>query len=368
LGDTGHWVVARGASRLALRRLHLRPAPEECAPGWRYAYGTGLPHDLADLVLRAASAGDGVAVGACVHDTGHAQVVAVGGGRLAKLAIGPDRAEEPPAHDPEGFAHWSWCTPRPLSDAEAEEISHRAGTFADETAEELFDQLGLPAPYDPFERRPRSAGVAATTDETLEATTASVAAQGFGGYLAPLGFMSETTAVGGRRTAWRDLRHVPGLGEGFLGIWDRESPEEPVATFVVSRRGEMRLREQLERFQSPGGPGAGRWYERFGRVDDAATISGECLLAAVFDRDEVAGVVVAAGRGHEGVPAAYLVLPGDGIRHLCSLESLRSRTTVLERLLGEAELSEWIPAPSDSPDDLGSLAPVVLGLAGLEPS
>jgi hypothetical protein len=356
-------VVARGASKLALRRLRLHPAPQECAPGWRYAYGNGLPHDLAGLVLRVAGAGDGVAVGACVHGSERGQVVAVGGGRLAKLAIGPGRAEEPSSHDPEAFAHWSWCTPRPLSDAEAEEISRR-GVVAQETAEELFDQLGLPAPYDPLERHPPAADVRATLDGALGPTTESVGATAFGGYLAPLGFMSDTTAVGGRSTAWRELRHVPGLGQGFLGIWDRDAPNEPVATFVVSRRGEVRLREALERLRPPERIAAGSRYERFERVDGSATISGERLLSAVFVGEEVVGVVVAAEKGHEGRPAAYLVLPGDGIRHV-PLESLQARTVVLARDLGEAELSEWVPAPADAPDDLGSLAPTVLALAGL---
>jgi hypothetical protein len=365
VGNSGHWVVARGASKLALRRLRLHPAPEECAPGWRYAYGDGEAHDLAGLVLRVANAGDGVAVGACVHDSDYAQVVAVGGGRLARLAIGPGRGDEPHTHDPEGFAHWSWCTPRPLTDVEAEEISQRPDAFAGETADELFDQLGLPAPYDPLERQPPAGDAGAGLDEAPEPTPDSVGATGFGGYLAPLGFMGDT-ADGGRDTAWRELRHVPGLGRGFLGIWDRESPDEPVATFVVSRRGEARLREELERLRLGGRIAPGRWYERFDRVDRSAAISGERLLSAVFEGEEVVGVVVAAERGHQGGPAAYLVLPGDGIRHISSLESLEARTSVLELLLGE-ELSEWIPAPPDAPHDLGSLATVVLALVGLGP-
>ncbi len=163
--------------------------------------------------------------------------------------------------------------------------------FVEETVDELFDQLGLPAPYNPL--------------DTGETTMESVGATGFGGYLAPLGFMGDTTVVGSQRAAWRELRHVPGLGQGFLGIWDRESPGEPVATFVVSRRGEARLRQELERLQ-PAAGASGGWHERFDRVDGSASIAGERLAAAVFEGEEVVGVVVVAEQGSErrgvGVP------------------------------------------------------------------
>ncbi len=125
MGTSRHWVIARGAGKLALRRLRLHPVDEECAPGWRYAYGDGVPDDLAGLVTRAASAGDGVAVGAWVLDSDHAQIVAVNGGNLAAVGIGSDRAGEPLAHHPEAFAHWSWCTPRPITALEVQQISTR---------------------------------------------------------------------------------------------------------------------------------------------------------------------------------------------------------------------------------------------------
>jgi hypothetical protein len=345
VGDFGHWVVARGAGKLALRRLRLQPVSEECAPGWRYAYGNGQPRDLAELVVRVANAGDGIAVGAWVHESDYAQVVAVGGGRLAALGIRRDLADEPLAHDPEAFAHWTWCTPRPLSAAQAQLVSGRGGASAAETVDELFDQLGLPAPYHPLDLSGLSRD--------------GVDAEAFGGYLAPLGFMQDATP-------WSELRYVPGLGKGFLGIWDRESPDEPVATFVVSRRGEARLREELERLQpQPGAPATTQraWYQRFDRVD--GTIAGERILAAVFEGEDVVGVVIGAEHGHDGEAAAYLVRPGDGVRHVYSLERLDSLKAILERYLGEVELSEWIPVPEDAPDDLASLAPVVLALAGL---
>jgi hypothetical protein len=378
VGYTGHWVIARGASKLSLRRLRLQPVADECAPGWRYAYGAGVTHDLAALVLRAANAGDGVAAGASVHDSDYAEVVAVGGGLVAKLAIRPERAPGQLAHDPDAFAHWSWGTPRPVSAVEAKEIAERGDVLVEETVEELFDQLGLPAPYDPLAPHGLTANVLISIGKAPRvaprATKESIGATGLGGYLAPLGFMTDSPAVDGEGTTWQELRLVPGLGPGFLGIWDRESPHEPVATFVVSRRGEARLLEELERLQ-PGGPivrpGApdrsqqAAWYSRFDRVDGTATASGERLASAVFEGDDVTGVVVAAEHGHEGEPAAYLVRPGDGVRHVYSLASLEALTAMLERYLGEVELSEWILMPEDAPDELDRLGAVVLRLAGL---
>src|SRR4029077_10735373 len=153
------------------------------------AYGDRVPDDLAGLVTRAANAGDGVAVGAWVLDSDHAQIVSVNGGNLAALGIGSDRAGEPLAHHPEAFAHWSWCTPRPVTALEAQQISVRNDVLVEETVDELFDQLGLPAPYDPLGIR--------------QATRESVGATGFGGYLTPLGFMSDATVDGRQRVAWR---------------------------------------------------------------------------------------------------------------------------------------------------------------------
>jgi len=378
VGYSGHWVIARGASKLALRRLRLQPVADECAPEWRYAYGSGVPHDLAALVLRAANAGEGVAVGASVHDSEYAEVVAVGGGLVAKLAIRPERAPGQLAHDPDAFAHWSWGTPRPLSAVEAQQIAERGDVLAEETAEELFDQLGLPAPYDPLAPRGLAENVLISIGKVPRvaprATKESVGATGLGGYLAPLGFMSDSPALDGQSTIWQELRHVPGLGPGFLGIWDRESPHEPVATFVVSRRGEARLLEELGRLQpqapiaSPGDPDRlppDAWYCRFERVDGTAKASGERLASAVFEGDDVTGVVVVAEHGHEGEPAAYLVRPGDGVRHIYTLASLEALTAMLERYLGDVELSEWILLPDDAPDDLGGLGLAVLALAGL---
>jgi hypothetical protein len=75
--------------------------------------------------------------------------------------------------------------------------------------------------------------------------------------------------------------------------------------------------------------------------------------------------VVAAEHGHGGEAAAYLFRPGGGVRHLNSGESLETLMTMLERDLGEVELSEWIQVPDDAPDHIGALGPVVLALAGL---
>jgi hypothetical protein len=109
--------------------------------------------------------------------------------------------------------------------------------------------------------------------------------------------MSDATVSGRHPADWQDLRHVPGLGQGYLGIWDRESPDEPIAVFMVSRRGESRLREELERLQPGTGASRGR-HDRFGWIDGSAPIAGERRAAAVFEGEEVVGVVVAAEHGH----------------------------------------------------------------------
>jgi hypothetical protein len=279
MGFFGHWVVVRGARRAALRRLGLQPAEEESAPGWRYAVGSDLPDDLDALFDRAARAGDGTAVGAWVFDSDYGQVIGIGNGYRAAVAIGADTAEEPLEHDAEAFSRWSACAPQPLSPAEVEAIVHRDDVFAEETADELFDRLGLPAPYDPREQpdTPIANIVIAhgdrERDRPARATRESVGATAFGGYVEPLGSMHDVVYVDPVHVPWRELRHVPGLGEGFLGIWDREAPEEPVATFPISRRGEARLHKELKRLHVPVRMEALRANELGGFVAPAGILS-----------------------------------------------------------------------------------------------
>jgi hypothetical protein len=240
VGYFGHWIVVQGAKRSALQRLGLQPAQDEAAPGWRYAFGSGLPEDLDALLARAANAADGAAVGAWIFDSDYGQVVGVGDGLRGAVAIGADAADAPLEHDPEAFSAWSACTPQPLSASELEPILARDDVFKEETVDELFDRLGLPAPYDAREQPQKTA-----------ASRKSVVATAFGGYVEPLGWMQDLAYVDPVHVPWRDLRHVPGIGDAFLGIWDREQPARPIATFPFSRRGEARLREELERLQLP---------------------------------------------------------------------------------------------------------------------
>lgn len=246
MGYFGHWVVVAGAGLLRLRRLGLEPAREEATPGWRYAWGEDIPDDFDSVVERAARAGSGVALGVWVFDSDYAQVVGVAGGSVsAAVAVNHELAEAPMAHDPAAFSAWSEHAPTPLTAADVEEILARDDVFAEETVDELFDRLGLPTPYDPREVPARP------FERPPPATSELIGAEGLGGYVEPLAWMHETGHIRPVDLPWRELRHVPGIGDGFLGIWDRESPGEPVATFPVSARGEARLREELERLQVP---------------------------------------------------------------------------------------------------------------------
>lgn len=257
MGYFGHWVVVRGARESALRRLGLEPAVKEAAPGWRYAYGRDLPEDVGTLLERVARAGDGVAVAAWVFDSDYGQVIGVGEGCHAPVAVRADAAEEPLEHDVDAFAEWSNSAPQPLTAAEVDAIVARDDVFAEETVDELLDRLGLPAPYNPRERPALpAANVSIAIGEPRRrkpppATRESVGGDTFGGYVAPLGRMLDVAYVDPVRVPWRELRHVPGLGDGFLGIWDREAPGEPIATFPISRRGEAALQQRLERLQVP---------------------------------------------------------------------------------------------------------------------
>lgn len=258
MGYSGHWIVVRGARLSALQRLGLQAAEEEAAPGWRYAFGSDLPEDFDGVLARAAGAGDGAAVGAWIFDSDYGQVIGVEDGHRAAIAIGADAAPEPLEHDPEGFSRWAAaCAPQPLTVAEVEAVVRRDDVFAEETVDELFDRLGLPAPYDPREQS--DAPIARIVIEYGErqreraarATRESVGAAAFGGYVEPLGWMHDLAYVDPAYVPWRELRHVPGVGDGVLGIWDREAPEAPIATFATSRRGEALLHEELKRLQLP---------------------------------------------------------------------------------------------------------------------
>ncbi len=244
VGYFGHWIVVHGGGSDTLAGLGLEPVDGDASPGWRYWYGDGIPDDLASLVAEAAAAGDGAAIGAWVFDSDCGQVMAISDDLHAAVAIQRDRAADELGeleHDPESLAHWSTCAPVELSRDDIEAVANRSDLFAEGTVDELFDRLGLPAPYDPRgdDENPR------------RPTRASLGAEDFGGFVAPLGSTWDQTIVGRERVPWRELRYVPGLGDGVLGLWDRESPAAPVETFPVSRRGEARLFERIDELQLP---------------------------------------------------------------------------------------------------------------------
>lgn len=268
----------------------------ETVSGWRYAFGAGLPEDFIERVVDAAQAGDGAAVGVWIFDSDYGQITGVCGDHRGTVALGRGLADGPLEHDPRAFAEWALCAPNPLSAEDIDLILSRPQVLAEETAEELLDRLGIREPYDPF-----ASGEQLDGSPLPLPTSEAIAATGFAGYLAPLGSMQETrwiSPIG--EVSWRDLRHVPGVGEGFLGIWDRAAPEASPERFLVTARGEARLWAELERLQEP------LVVEAFG-----ATAFGGFLGPAGFVRDaDVAGrdlafrdarFVLGAGDGFTGI-------------------------------------------------------------------
>ena len=261
MGYFGYWLVVKGGTPRRLRSLGLEPAGEGAAAGWVFAGGSGgeIPGDFDERVARASQEG-GAAVGAWVFDSDFAVVVAArDGAPAAQVVVRPELAAEyevDAESDPDAFARWTDVAPRQLSADEVRAVLREDWVFAEEGVAELLERAGLPAPYDPFAVPKLGANVIVSVGGSRpprpkRATRASVDGDELGGYVAPLGWMSDTAIVGDRSVAWRDLRFVPGVGDDFVGIWDREQPAEPVARFPRTERGASRLSDELARLQQP---------------------------------------------------------------------------------------------------------------------
>jgi hypothetical protein len=343
VGYFGHWVVARGASWLGLRRLGLHPEREEAAPGWRYAYGRGLPDelDLHELVARAARSGNGAGVGAWIFDSDYGLVVGRDRNHIAAVSIDPEYPDERLEHHPDAFAAWSACAPNPLRADEVDTIARNRHVFAEHTVDELFDRLGLPAPYDP--REPphfgahimmRIGGPGRREKPPPRPTVADIDASALAGYVAPLGFMWSEAMIARERRPWRELRYVPGIGNGFLGIWDREAPDEPVR-FPVSKRGEARLEEELERLQLPLVIESMR-AEGFGGFVAPESTLHEIRVAGRDVRDADARYVLGKGDGFLGVWDREQ--PADAIRRFPGEAGWEAAREAIHALMFQEEL------------------------------
>ena len=257
MGLFAYWVCVKGPAD-ALRDAGFTEVVEVETPGWLIGYPDEdvLPpewDEFDELVSRVAASAGGPALGSWIHDSDVGYVAAVDErGAITRLVINPEAAEAYEVPLPEDwperaiarFAEWSSGAPRALEVTAVEEVVGRDWTFAEEGVQELHERLGLSAPYD------------IEPDVTVptplpRATVDAIDARSLGGYAAPLPWMTEAFVVGNRRIPWRSSRHVPGVGADFIGIWDRESPEEPVARFPVSARGESQAMEELRRLQEP---------------------------------------------------------------------------------------------------------------------
>ena len=254
MGLFAHWVVVKGSAD-PIREVGLVHVVETESNGWLTGYpdedaDLPKPAELDDLVSRVASAADGPALGAWVYDSDVGYVVAADeSGPVARLAINGELAQEMydaklpddwPDAEIAGFAKWSVHAPRKLDPPAIAEVILRKWSLAEEGVEELHERLGLAIPFE-SEPVPRPGVEPANVD--------SVGAMVLGGYEAPLPWMTEGFRVGGRLVPWREARFVPGVGADFIGIWDRESPEEPIARFRRSSRGESEAMDKLHELQ-----------------------------------------------------------------------------------------------------------------------
>lgn len=258
MGLFAHWVCVRGPAD-ALREAGFGDIVETETRGWLMGYpdeDARLPEweELDDLVVGVAASAGGPALGSWVYDGDVGYLAAADeDGEIARVVINAEGAvdmygvalpEDWPDGAIAGFARWSNGAPRALETAAIAEVVGRHWILAEEGVQELHERLGLSMPYEAEPEAELTHGRERATVETIDAG-------GLGGYEAPLPWITEAFVVGDRRIPWREARHVPGVGMDFIGIWDRESPQEPIARFRRSARGESEAMDELHRLQEP---------------------------------------------------------------------------------------------------------------------
>jgi hypothetical protein len=92
---------------------------------------------------------------------------------------------------------------------------------------------------------------AGQSDSRAPFKAVDLAVDRFTGYVGPLGWMRTTVGIGGAAVPWSRTRFVPGVGAGFVGIWDREHPGPAVERFTQSPRGASQLWDRLAELQEP---------------------------------------------------------------------------------------------------------------------
>jgi hypothetical protein len=258
VGLFAHWVVVKGSPD-ALREAGFGEIVESETSGWLIGY----PAEDADLpgwrafdeaIAGIAAAANGPALGAWIYDSDVGYLAAADESGVAiRCVINADVARDPyGAELPDdwaeaaavGIAAWSRRAPKTLEPSVVAELISREWSPAEEGVEEMHERLGLAVPYEAAPAETPARGPAPATVDTIGAAA-------LGGYTGPLPWMTEGFRVGGRLVQWREARYVPGVGEDFIGIWDRESPDEPIARFRRSGRGESEAMHELHRLQEP---------------------------------------------------------------------------------------------------------------------
>jgi hypothetical protein len=256
VGLFAHWVCVKGPAH-TLREAGFGQVVEAGTPGWSAGYPEegALPPELDafdELVAGVALSAGGPALGSWIHDSDVGYLAAADEhGGVTHLVVNPEAGEAYDVPLPEGwpdgaiarFAEWSNDAPNALDSTAIAEVVGRDWTFAEEGVRELHERLGLAVP---FEAEPD----ATIATPMPRATVDAIDARGLGGYEAPLPWMTEMFLHGMRSTPWRTARHVPGVGADFIGIWDRDSPEAPIASFPISKQGEAQAMQELLRLQA----------------------------------------------------------------------------------------------------------------------
>jgi hypothetical protein len=146
----------------------------------------------------------------------------------ALMAVGvpmPGRADIAAAH--RAFVAWSVAAPTPVSEADLRALIKRGATLAEDVVWELLSMLGIaPVPgHDHDDADPSDVLRALRLDE-------------LGGYRRPLADMIQPPLPDEPPPRdWSSERFVQGLGDDFVGVWDRTRPDAPLYRFDLTSRG-----------------------------------------------------------------------------------------------------------------------------------
>jgi hypothetical protein len=262
MGTWGNWILAPfGEDRAGAEHLladdGFQVQGETASGGWIFGEGAREPRSDLDESVGRFAADLGAAVGWFVVDSDFSCIVAADREAIvSRLILKENSAREGWDWDvPDEWRHpdrfrrfseWSSLAQSPVEAARVEEILSADWVFADEGVWELLETVGLALPYEeePAESRPAWMAAPATLED--------VGVAALEGYRAPLAWMSSLgSRVGGEVVSWSAMRFLPGRGNDFIGIWDRGSPDAPIARFPLSPRGAQKAMDAHRELQEP---------------------------------------------------------------------------------------------------------------------